>query len=54
LDLAYIASLTSNGGAIARASTVLACTGPVVSFAQSMPSSICLVECGSEKTLRMK
>ncbi len=35
-------------------STVLASTGPVVSLAHSMPSSICLVECGSEKMLRTK
>ena len=50
--LRYIASLTSKAGAIARASTVLTSTAPLVLEAHSMPSSICLVECGSEKMLR--
>ena len=52
--LRYIASLTSNFGGIGARFHRLDQHRPVVSAAQPMPSSICLVECGSEQMLRMK
>ena len=52
--LRYIASLTSKPGGMVRANTVWASTSPVVPEAHSIPSSICLVECGSEKMLETK
>ena len=52
--LRYISSLTSNPGRMPRAATVLSSVGPLVSVAQPIPSSICLVECGSLQRLRMK